>query len=241
MDRSKPAKRKVLIIEDDAALAEILVYNLAREGYDAQCVGDGISGLEAARRVRPDIVILDLMLPGINGIDVCKQLRGSTHGAAIPVLMLTAKSEEVDEVEGFSVGADDYVTKPFSVKVLLQRVRALLQRARAADPAAPLLELHGIAVDLVGHEVSCDGKVISVTPTEFRLLVALMRRPGRAFSRLDLVEAAIGDDTIVLERTIDVHIRALRHKLGRCAQAIETVRGVGYRFARDAAAITGNP
>ena len=146
--------------------------------------------------------------------------------------MLTAKSEEADQLVGFSVGADDYVTKPFSVKVLLQRIRVLLQRRSQKVEEADRLSMHGIQLDRTGHQVLCEGRPVALTRTEFRLLDAMMSQPGRAFTRNDLLSSAIGDETVVLERTIDVHIRSLRQKLGARADAIETVRGVGYRFAR---------
>jgi two-component system phosphate regulon response regulator PhoB len=148
--------------------------------------------------------------------------------------MLTAKSEETDQIIGFSVGADDYVTKPFSVKVLMQRVRVLLSRRPAsAEPGEDTVEWHGIRLDRVAHQVTCEDKPLPLTPTEYRLLETMIRQPGRAFTRHDLLRAAVGNDTIVLERTVDVHIRSLRQKLGDAAAAIETVRGIGYRFARE--------
>ncbi|MGL4464684.1 MAG: response regulator [Planctomycetia bacterium] len=233
---SQAERRAVLLIEDDQDIAEGLAYNLIKEGYDADVVGDGREGVARAKAAPPDLIILDLMLPSIDGVEVCRMLRADSATKAIPILMLTAKSEEVDQIIGFSVGADDYVTKPFSVKVLLQRVRVLMQRSRGAgdEPeSSDNLERHGILLDRLGHQVFCMNRPVSLTPTEFRLLETLMRQPGRAFTRADLLDSAIGDETIVLERTIDVHVRSLRHKLGKCARVIETVRGVGYRFARD--------
>lgn len=231
---ARKAKGRLLIIEDDAAILEVLGYNLERDGYDVVTRGDGREGLLAARDLEPDLIILDLMLPTIDGVEVCRALRGEKATRRIPILMLTAKSEEADQLVGFSVGADDYVTKPFSIKVLLQRIRVLLSR-RAQEPSEPkdTLSMHGIHLDRVGYQVKCNDRPVALTPTEFRLLESLMQQPGRAFSRSDLLSSAIGDETIVLERTIDVHIRSLRQKLGEQAQAIETVRGIGYRFARD--------
>lgn len=227
------AKKSILVVEDDESIMEVLKYNLEREGYNVVCRTDGRDGLTTALADPPDLVVLDLMLPGIDGVEICRQLRQSSGVKTKPILMLTAKSEEVDQVVGFTVGADDYVTKPFSVKVLLQRIKVLLSR-KGPDPDAPLkLEMHGLVIDRVAHEARAENGVLPLTPTEFRLLDALMSHPGKAYSRSDLLEAAVGAETIVLDRTIDVHIRSLRAKLGEFAWAIETVRGVGYRFARE--------
>lgn len=232
---STDSKRTVLVIEDDDAIAEALSYNLEREGYRARCARDGSDGLRQAQAQLPDLIVLDLMLPGIDGIEICRELRADKRTRNIAIVMLTAKSEETDQIIGFTVGADDYVTKPFSVKVLLQRIRALLSR-RYKTGEDDTLGLHGIRIDRVGHQAYHDGQILPLTPTEYRLLEAMMRHPGRAFTRNDLLNAAVGGDTIVLERTIDVHIRSLRQKLGDAANAIETVRGIGYRMAREVAA-----
>lgn len=233
------AKRTVLVIEDDSAIAEVLTYNLEREGFDVLRASDGRDGLRQAQTAEPDLVILDLMLPGIDGIEICRELRADKATRNMALLMLTAKSEETDQIIGFTVGADDYVTKPFSMKVLLQRVRALLNRRQmVSESEQDSVELHGIRLDRVAHQVYCDEKPMSLTPTEYRLLETMIRQPGRAFTRNDLLSSAIGNDTIVLERTIDVHIRSLRSKLGDLAAAIETVRGIGYRFARELPART---
>lgn len=225
--------RKILLIEDDDAIVEVLVYNLERDGYKVQVAADGRQGLVEAQHGLPDLILLDLMLPGIDGIEVCRELRAEKATRAIPILMLTAKSEEADQLIGFSVGADDYVTKPFSVRVLLQRIRVLLERRFRSAESGDLLSRHGIELDRIAHQASIEGKPLPLTRTEFRLLETMISQPGRAFSRGDLLNSAIGEETIVLERTIDVHIRSLRQKLGDHAAAIETVRGVGYRFARD--------
>lgn len=229
--KTKRRPRKVLVIEDDAAIAEVLVFNLQREGYDVAVASDGVDGLRKAKALAPDLVVLDLMLPGLDGVEICRELRAEKSLRSLPVLMLTAKSEEADQIVGFSVGADDYVTKPFSVKVLLQRARVLLNRPKAE--AGDTLVLHEIEMDRVGHQVRNAGVAIALTPTEYRLLEALMKQPGRAYSRAELLDFAVGDETIVLERTIDVHIRSLRQKLGPAADAIETVRGLGYRMAKE--------
>jgi two-component system phosphate regulon response regulator PhoB len=224
------AKPRILIIEDERGLTEVLSYNLQREGYETIVAHDGVEGLRKAQTHPPDVVILDLMLPGVDGLEVCRQLRAGKQTARIPILMLTAKSEETDQVVGFSVGADDYVTKPFSVKVLLQRVRALQRRADSGTDPVGLIEHLGVCIDRVKHKAMCGHRELELTPTEFRLLECLLRQPGRAFSRTQLMDAAIEEGAIVLERTIDVHVKSLRRKLGGQGELIETVRGVGYRF-----------
>ncbi len=224
------AKPRILIIEDERGLTEVLTYNLQREGYETMTAHDGAEGLRKAQTHPPDLVLLDLMLPGMDGLEVCRQLRASKQTARVPIVMLTAKGEETDQVVGFSVGADDYVTKPFSVKVLLQRIRALQRRTEAASEPVGVVEHLGVCIDRVKHKASKDGKEVDLTPTEFRLLECLLRQPGRAFSRSQLMDAAIEEGAIVLERTIDVHIKSLRRKLGDAGEMVETVRGVGYRF-----------
>ncbi len=223
------AKNKILIVEDEVALTEVLTYNLQREGYEVAVAKEGREGLRKGQMLLPDLVILDLMLPGLGGLDICRELRASPRTANIPILMLTAKAEETDQIVGFAVGADDYVTKPFSVKVLLQRIKVLLRRAANPEPMGDVIEAAGIRIDKRGHQVTMHEQPVPLTPTEFRLLETLVRQPGRAFTRHDLMDAAVGD-AIVLERTIDVHIKSLRRKLGNAGDRIETVRGVGYRF-----------
>jgi DNA-binding response OmpR family regulator len=223
------AKAKILIVEDDLSLTEILTYNFQRDGYEVIVARDGTEGLRKAQMLHPDLIILDLMLPGLDGLEVCRQLRSSKTTSAIPILMSTAKSEETDQVIGFALGADDYVTKPFSVKVLLERVKALVRRANSQDVDSETLELGNIRLDKRSHEVTLNDEPLALTPTEFRLLEALMRQPGRAFTRYDLMESAMSD-SIVLDRTVDVHIKSLRRKMGSTGSCIETVRGIGYRF-----------
>jgi len=223
------AKSKILIVEDEPSLVEVLSYNLQREGYDVSVAKEGREGLRKAQTHLPDLVILDLMLPGLGGLDICRELRASPRTAGVSILMLTAKGEESDQIVGFAVGADDYVTKPFSVKVLLQRIKVLLRRATNPEPQGDVLESSGIRLDKRAHQVTVKTQPVSLTPTEFRLLETLMKQPGRAFTRHDLMDAAVGD-AIVLERTIDVHIKSLRRKLAESGDRIETVRGVGYRF-----------
>jgi two-component system, OmpR family, phosphate regulon response regulator PhoB len=225
------SKDKVLLVEDERSLTDVLVYNLEREGYEVFVAHDGRDGLRKAQTILPDLVILDLMLPVMSGLDICKEIKSGTATSNVPVLMLTAKSEESDQIVGFAVGADDYVTKPFSTKVLLQRVKALLRRKSAPEPAeTDVLSFGKIKIDKRSHRVLHGSSTLALTPTEFRLLETLVRQPGRAFTRHDLMDSAIGDGAIVLERTIDVHVKSLRRKLGTSGDFIETVRGVGYRF-----------
>ena len=221
---------RILIVEDDSAISEILSYNLQADGYQVDLATDGHEGLEMARRNHPALIVLDLMLPTMDGIEVCRQLRNDVLTRDTLVLMLTAKAEEIDQVVGFAVGADDYVTKPFSVKVLMERIKALMRRKDIVKDVTEIVEKYGVVVDRRSHVATADDRVMELTPSEFALLDALISQPGRAFSRHDLIDAALGGDAVVLERTIDVHIRSLRKKLDRHADVIQTVRGVGYRF-----------
>lgn len=227
------SKTKVLIVEDDHSLSDILFYNLQKEGFNVFRAFDGREGIEQAVLKQPDIIILDLMLPRVGGMDVCRHLRKQKETKHAGILMLTAKGEDIDQIDGFEAGADDYVVKPYSVRVLLERVRAL-QRRRTSDEEqtahAEVVERNGIRVDSRRHEATLNGQRLELTRSEFKLLQTLISEPGRAFDRGELIESALGEDTLVLERTIDVHIRAIRRKLGDLAEVIETVRGVGYRF-----------
>jgi two-component system phosphate regulon response regulator PhoB len=223
------AQTRILIIEDERALTDVLTYNLQREGYQTLVAHDGQEGLRKAQTQLPDLILLDLMLPTLNGLDVCRELRAGERTRDIPILILTAKAEETDQLVGFSLGADDYVTKPFSVKVLLQRLKALQRRVEGATDPNDVIDYLGVKIDRVRHKAFAQGSELDLTPTEFRLLECMLRQPGRAFSRSQLMDAAIGEGAIVLERTIDVHIKTLRRKLGDM-DLIETVRGVGYRF-----------
>ncbi|MEY2613016.1 MAG: Phosphate regulon transcriptional regulatory protein PhoB [Planctomycetota bacterium] len=227
-------KSKVLVIEDDRAISEILVYNLDKAGYEVSLAIDGRDGVSQAQLKLPDIILLDVMLPIIDGVEVCRRLRSKPETAGAIIIMLTAKTEEADQLIGFSVGADDYVTKPFSVRVLMERIKALQRRKTAKpDDENDTVTRAGITLDRRRYRVSVDGQPVELTKSEFRLLDTLIRQPGRAFDRTELIDSALGEDTLVLERTIDVHIRALRKKIGPNADAIETVRGVGYRFRED--------
>lgn len=223
-------KARILVVEDDRALADVLSYNLKQAGYEVLVARDGQDGLTQAQLKLPDLILLDVMLPVMDGLDVCRRLRADPATRDILIVMLTAKTEETDELVGFALGADDYVSKPFSVKVLLERIKAL-QRRRSDDAEdEDVVACQGIIVDRARHRVLADGRSLTLTRSEFRLLHTLIRQPGRVFERAELVDAALGEDTTAMERTIDVHIRALRAKLGDKADVIETVRGVGYRF-----------
>lgn len=222
---------KILIVEDYVPLAESLEYQLNRAGFEVYRAVDGKEALEQARLYLPDVVILDIDLPILNGVEVCKQLRADNQTRDVLILMLTAMGEESDQVVGFAVGADDYVVKPVeSYKVLIQRIRALLRRREPTIDESDTFRHRNITVDRRRFVVTLDNEPLKLTKSEFRLLETLIRQPGRAFGRNELVDAALGENTIVLARTIDVHIRSLRKKLGDHADLIETVRGVGYRF-----------
>jgi two-component system phosphate regulon response regulator PhoB len=227
------SKPKILIVEDERSLVEVLSYNLAREGFEVLTAYDGQDGLRQAQVKLPDLIVLDLMLPLKGGLDVCRELRIAPRTREIPIIMLTAKAEESDQLIGFATGADDYVTKPYSVKVLIQRIKKELRRRQGVEEgAAPgsVYACQGVVVDRRRHRALRNNEELLLTPTEFRLLETLLRQPGRAFNRHELMDAAIGEDAIVLERTIDVHVKSLRKKLGDASELVETVRGVGYRF-----------
>lgn len=219
----------VLVVEDEPAQAEMLSYNLEKEGFRVTLVGDGEEGLLMARETLPDAIVLDWMLPGLSGIEVCRQLRGDGTTREIPILMLTARGEEEDRVRGIETGADDYVVKPYSPREVVARIKALLRRANPAL-ANEALEYAGIAMDLAQHKVSRDGRSIHLGPTEFRLLKTLMEKPGRVYSRERLLDMVWGRDVYVEDRTVDVHIRRLRKALNEndAVDVIRTVRGEGY-------------
>ena len=229
---STMAKPKILVIEDERALVEVLSYNLVREGFEVLTAFDGQDGLRQAQVKLPDLVVLDLNLPVKAGLEVCRELRMGARTRDIPIIMLTAKAEESDQLIGFATGADDYVTKPYSTKVLIQRIKKELRRGQAPDDAGPgaVYSCQGVVVDRHRHRALYKDEELALTPTEFRLLETLLRQPGRAFNRHELMDAAIGEDAVVLERTIDVHVKSLRKKMGDAADFVETVRGVGYRF-----------
>lgn len=225
------SKIKVLVVEDYKPLAETLEYQLNRAGYEVSRAADGREAIQQAKLSLPDVVFLDVDLPVLNGIEVCKQLRMDPATRDTLILMLSALGEESDQVVGFAMGADDYVVKPVeSYKVLLQRLKALLRRREPTVQQTDQYAQLGVIVDRRRFSASVNDQVLQLTKSEFKLLETLIRQPGRAFTRAELVDAALGEDTLVLDRTIDVHIRALRKKMGEAGDFIETVRGVGYRF-----------
>ena len=224
------SQETILIIEDEKALVEILEYNLVREGYQVFTATDGGEGLQRAQEIVPDLIVLDIMLPTLDGLQLCSLLRSDPETQNIRILMLTAKGEEVDEVIGFNMGADDYVIKPYKLHPLLHRIKALLRRPLGEIAQDDIVESCGIKVDRLNHIASLDGSEMVLTPTELRLLWFVMNQPERTYSRLELLEACRGEDNCSTERTIDVHIKSLRQKLGPRAVLLQTVRGVGYRF-----------
>jgi two-component system phosphate regulon response regulator PhoB len=226
------ANETIAVIEDDSSIRELLEYQLLREGYKVVTAADGKSGLALVLSKRPAAILLDLMLPEMDGLEVCRQIRRQADMERIPVLMLTAKGEESDIVAGLEVGAEDYVTKPFSVKVVIARLRALLRRRPGPHAtAADVVKVRDLLIDPGRHEVLAKGKPLDLTFTEFRLLHLLARRPGRVFTREQIVDGVRGEDYAVTDRAVDVQIVGLRRKLGTRGDYIETVRGVGYRFA----------
>lgn len=228
------AQQHILIVEDEADMAELVALRLQREGYRVEVVHDGAQALTQVRSAPPDLVLLDLMLPGMPGTEVAAQLRHDPRTSAVPIIMLTARSEESDIVVGLHVGADDYITKPFSMSVLVARIAAVLRRGRRSPPAgASVLQAGPLRIDVNRHRVEVNGTEVSLTLTEFRLLTAIVAARGRVLDRNQLIDQAIGMDVIVTDRTIDVHMTALRRKLGPARRLIQTVRGVGYRLAHE--------
>jgi two-component system, OmpR family, alkaline phosphatase synthesis response regulator PhoP len=224
-------KEKILVVDDEEDILELVRYNLSREGYKILCATSGEDGLKAARSEKPDLIVLDLMLPGVDGLGVTKRLKGDDATKKIPVVMLTAKGEESDIVTGLELGAEDYITKPFSTKVLVARVRAALRRnAQDTPEEKEVLKIHEITIHQGRHEVLVNDKPVQLTFTEFGILNFLVRRPGWVFTRNQIVDAVRGDDYFVTDRSVDVQIVGLRKKLGKAGKHIETVRGVGYRL-----------
>lgn len=221
---------KILIIEDERDLAELLAFNLGKEGFQTLIALDGRSGLNMARTERPDIILLDLMLPEMGGIDVCKLLRKQESTSGIPVIMVTAKGEEIDKVVGFEVGADDYLVKPFSTRELLLRVKAILRRSSAEKPAGKVITAGPLAIDTACHKVTVHGDDLLLTTTEFKLLLILAERQGRMQSREQLLRDVWGYSHTADTRTVDTHITRLRNKLGDGGELIRTVRGFGYKL-----------
>jgi len=224
---------RILVVDDENDIRELVSYNLTRNGYHVVEAATGEDALREARMLPPDLIVLDLMLPGVDGLEVCKRLKNDKKTAHVPVLMLTARGEEADVVVGLELGADDYITKPFSPRVLLARIKAVLRRgAGEGDDRRDSVIVRGpVSIEQTRHEVLVHGKPIEITALEMRILAMLARSPGRVFTRLQIVESTQGSGVGVTDRSVDVHIVSLRRKLGEAANLIETVRGVGYRFA----------
>jgi len=219
------------VIEDDPDITEVLRFNLEREGFKVQCSADGEEGLSHAERAKPDLVLLDLMLPGMNGLEVCREMRKRERTLDVPVVMITAKGEEADIVVGLEMGADDYLVKPFSPRELVARIRSVLRRAQRtrSGKGRTRIEVGGLILDLTRHEVLQGETPVPLTRAEFRLLWALAQRPGRVFSRNELADEITAGDAVIIDRNVDVHISSVRKKLGDTSHVIATVRGVGYK------------
>jgi len=224
------SRERILVVDDEEDLLELVNYNLSREGFRVECVATGEAALAAARKNLPDLIVLDLLLPSVDGLEICRRLKADEKTKHIPIIMLTAKSEEADMVSGLELGADDYMTKPFSPRVLLARVKAILRRKAKQSADDAVVQIRELVIHPGRHEVLIQGKPIELTYTEFRLLHHLARRPGWAFTRSQIVDAIKGADYPVTERSVDVQVAGLRKKLGDLGRYIQTVRGVGYRF-----------
>jgi two-component system phosphate regulon response regulator PhoB len=227
---SKTARKRILVADDEPDVLALVALHLQRAGFDVLKAVDGEQALRLARAEEPALVVLDLMMPGLSGLEVAKLMKQSPQTAGIPVLMLTAKADEVDRIVGLEVGADDYVTKPFSPREIVLRVQSILRRMEAAPAAADELQVGCVQVDRVRHEVRIEGKALEFTATEFKLLTVLMERCGRLQSREVLLNDVWGYESVIDTRTVDTHIRRLREKLGVAADLVETVRGFGYRM-----------
>jgi two-component system, OmpR family, alkaline phosphatase synthesis response regulator PhoP len=224
-------KETILVVDDEEDILELVRYNLQREGYHVEAAASGEKALKLARQQPPELIVLDLMLPGMDGLDVARQLKNDARCRQIPIVMLTAKGEEADVVTGLELGAEDYVTKPFSPRILVARIKAVLRGSSApvADDEAPI-DIHDLAIHPGRREVRVAGVPVDLTYTEFQVLYCLARRPGWVFTRAQIVDAVRGDNYPVTDRSVDVQVVGLRKKLGNAGRYIETVRGVGYRF-----------
>ena len=229
-------KIRILVVEDEAPIQELLQFNLERNKYRVKVADSGERALTEAVKFMPDLILLDIMLPGTDGLDVCRQLKADPETRNIPIIMLTALCEESDVVAGLELGADDYVTKPFSPRVLLARIKAALRRIDMEKPEkrdSGQIHIHSISIDIARHKAAVDGTEISLTFTEFKVLQLLTGQPGRVFTRYQIVDAVHGEDYPVTDRSVDVQIVGLRKKLGDAGRYIETVRGIGYRFREE--------
>ena len=227
-------KGKILVVDDEEDILEVIRYSLSKEGYQVTCVESGEKALEAVRTIGPDVILLDLMLPGVDGLEVCRQLKRVPETSQIPIVMITAKGEDVDIIIGLECGADDYVIKPFSARVLVARIRTILRKRNAARMSdGGVLRFRDLTIEPDQHSVMVGPAKVDLTVTEFKILITLARRPGWVFTREQLVDIARGDNTSVTLRSVDVHIVRLRNKLGVFGDWVETVRTIGYRFRRD--------
>jgi len=220
---------QILVVDDEPDIRELIEYNLVQSGHTVFSAADGEAAVDIALSKIPDVIILDVMMPGLNGIEVAQRLRAADATSSIPIIMLTAKAEEAHELEGLNAGADDYITKPFSMQILLARINSLARRTKAESGSDPILTLGAVSINLNEHQVSVDGTPVHLTITEFRLLATLVQSKGKVLSRAELISRAIGPAVTVTPRTVDVHITALRKKLGDSSALISTVRAVGYR------------
>ncbi len=218
------------MVDDEKDIIELVSYNLEKEGFKVISATDGEKALESVSSEEPEIIILDLMLPGIDGLDVCRELKRNDQTSSIPIIMLTAKGEESDIVIGLELGADDYITKPFSPRILVARVKAVLRRIESKKEEDKLIRINQLSIDLVRHQVTYRGKTLELTSTEFNLLILLAQNRGKVFTRDQILDKAWKEESFVVDRTVDVHVRRLRQKLGQASRFIETVRGVGYKF-----------
>jgi len=226
-------KRKILVIEDDRAISELITYNLEREGYEIACLYDGAQAVDFINKRKPDLIILDLMLPEVDGIEICRTIKSDAKTKQIPIVMLTAKSEEADVVVGLQMGADDYIPKPFSPKVLVARIKAITRRFSDLQPATGSEDIRNFgdfSIDLLKHKISYKGREVKLTSIEFDIVEFLSRSPGRVWSREQILDNVWKEGKFIIDRAVDVHVRGLRKKLGVADHYVETVRGVGYRF-----------
>ena len=226
-------KKKIIVVEDEPDLVDVVTYNLQREGYLVLAAQRGDEGLNLIRSEGPDLVLLDLMLPGMDGLSICRQMKSDGSLSEIPIIIASAKGEESDVVIGLEMGADDYLAKPFSPRELLARIKAVLRRGAPRDVSKDRVVIRDLVIDSAKHEVRIEDEIISLTSTEFKLLHHLAASRGRAFSREQLLNKVVGMGVVVVDRNIDVHIRAVRKKLGNHSNMIQTIRGVGYRFVED--------
>jgi len=226
-------KNTILVVDDEKDILELLRYNLEKGGYKVLSSSNGERALDLAKKNKPDLVVLDLMLPGIDGLEVCKLLKKNKDTAHIPIVMLTAKDAESDVVVGLELGADDYITKPFSPKVFVARIKTVLRRKGGTAEDKEQIGIGDLLIDLTKHEVSVKNRPVNLTITEFRILEFLAKNPGKVFSRDQILNNAWKEEPFIVDRAVDVHVRGLRKKLGKPADYIETVRGVGYRFSEN--------